>query len=269
MTLQPAEGRPILDRQDRASIAEFLRQLAGPVAIDLWTCAASGPGATADNVSGYDEQVAEVTRTIASLHQGLRLTRYDIERHAERAAQAGVERAPTVVLRGARGATAAITGICSGSLFPALMEGLLYFGAGRAPFRPESREVLGALRSGHTLDVHLAPYDHVSGLLMRLTLGLATEFPRLQVRIIEVAEFPQLAAALAITEAPLTLIDGQPFTGGWDEADLVEQIRRIDAGDEPAVTRSRIFVTPFVTFEQLEQEAAGVTSIPDAGLATP
>lgn len=153
-----------------------------------------------------------------------------------------------------------ITGICSGSLFPALMEGLLYLGAGRAPFRPSSREVLGQLRAPHQITVFLAPYDAISGLLMRLMIGLATEFAGLHVRLIEAAEFPQLAAERELSVVPLTIIDGRPFAGGWDEVDLVEQLRRIDAGDNAALVRERILQTQFSTFEAMEREAAAAAS---------
>lgn len=73
---------------------------------------------------------------------------------------------------------------------------------------------------------------------------------------IEVAEFPRLASTKGVTEVPVMTVEGRRFPGAWDEPQLMEQLWRIAVNEPEPVVRDRIFVTEFVTEEQVKAAAA-------------
>jgi len=243
---QPAENQLRLTREDRTALAGFLaKNLSGRVAIELWTRQHSGLVVPGREPCTYCEETELAARQIAALHGGISLTLYDIDRHAERAAEAGIERPPTTVLRGPRGVAAHFTGLFAGALFTPFIDGVVIAGAGAAPFAEESMRVLAALEQDHTIEGFVAPYDRYSGMQLQLLLALGTVSPKLWVRVTEVAEFPRLAAARGITELPTVVIDGRREGGLWTEADLIERLRRIDAGDDEPVLREQVLAVPY------------------------
>ena len=256
-----------IPRNERPAIADYLAErLTGPVGLDVWTQQESTLVRTDRDPCTFCDQVATASRQFASLHPLISLTRYDLDRHAERAREAGIDRAPVTVIR-ARGHELRIVGLWSGVLFPAFMEAILYAGSGTPPLQASTLEKLAEVE--HTLDEDLevellvAPYDPQSAQLLRLAAAFAMVMRRVHVEAIELSEFPRLAEARMVAELPVLTIGGRRFTGGWSEADLAEQLRRSAAGNLETVVRDRVLTSPFFTIEQAQAMATGAGPQPD------
>ena len=270
-------SEPVIPREQRPAIANYLSErLAGPVSIEIWTQRESRLVRTDRDPCMFCEPVSSAARQLAALHPLVSLTPYDIDKHADRAAEAGIERPPVTVLRGRNGREVRFTGLWSGLLFTAFMDALVYVGAGVAPINPETREALQALDAELRLELLVTPYDPYSAYTLRVAAAFAVEARRVRLEAIEISEFPRLAQTRMVTEVPVLLVNGRRFTGAWDEKDLLEQLKRVAAGDSEPVIREHILVSPFMDVDQAQefaareaQGAAGQPSTTPGGLIIP
>ncbi len=256
-----------IPRDQRPAIADYLTQrLVGPVGLDVWTQEDSVLVRTDRDPCTFCDQIATAARQFASLHPALSLTFYDLDRHADRAREAGIDRPPVTVIRG-RGREMRIVGLWSGVLFPAFMEAVLYAGSGAPPLEASTLETLEEIDAAldEDLDVELlvAPYDPQSAVTLRLAAAFAMVMRRVRFEAIEMSEFPLLAEARMVAELPVLTIGGRRFTGGWSEADFAEQLRRCATGEPENVIRDRVLVSPFLTIEQAQAMSTGEGQPPD------
>ncbi len=250
-------SEPVIPREQRPAIANYLSQrLAGPVSVETWTQRESRLVRTDRDPCMFCEPVSSAARQLAALHPLISLTPYDIDKHADRAAEAGIERPPVTVLRGRNGREVRFTGLWSGLIFTAFMDAVVYVGAGVAPINPETREALQAIEEELRLELLVAPYDPYSAYTLRVAAAFAVEARRVRLEVIEISEFPRLAQTRMVTEVPVLLVNGRRFTGAWDENDLLEQLKRVAAGDSEPVIRERILVSPFMDVDQAQEFAA-------------
>ena len=248
---------PVIPREQRPAIASYLGQrLAGPVAIETWTQPESALVRTDRDPCMFCDDVASAARQLAALHPLISITPYDIDTHADRAAEAGIERPPVTVLRGRNGREVRVVGLWSGLLFSAFMDALIYVGAGVAPIQPETREALQAFEEELKLELLIAPYDPYSAYTLRVVSAFAVESRRVRLEAIEVSEFPRLAQARMVSEVPVLLVNGRRFSGAWDENDLLEQLKRILEGNDEPVVRERILVSPYMDVNQAQEFVA-------------
>ena len=254
-----------LPREAEGEIIQFFSErLARPVSIDVWTRRHTGLVLPDRDTSLHDEEQLALMRQFVRLSPALTITPYDIERHADRAAEAHIDLTPTTVLR-CGGRSVQYVGMAGGMLFPALLDVMSYLSAGVTPLDDESREGLATLREPVRLELLVAPYDNYSAHLMRLVSALAVECRMVRLRIIDVTEYPIFASLRRVSGVPVLSIDGQRFTGVWDESELLEQIRRIATGDGEPVIRSQVYAVPFISeADARAMEAESVADVTEA-----
>jgi hypothetical protein len=246
----PAIAPGPLDREDRQQVAAYLAErLAGSVGFDVWTRTDSGIVRTDRDACTHGNDVLAAMRQIVSLHPALSVTTYDLDRHAERATEARVEYAPTTVVRGS-GRAVQVVGLWSGLLFPVLLDIIGYVSNGASPVHEATRTALQSFAEPVEIEAMVSPFDAYSAHLARVVGAFGAESPRLHTRIIEMAEFPVLAGQRALTEVPALTINGRRFAGAWDEDELLEQIRRVVAGNDDPVIRNHVLLTRYVTEEE-------------------
>jgi hypothetical protein len=238
-----------MDKDDAVQVAQYLSErIAGPVGFDVWTRPESGLVRTDRDVCTHCDDALELARQIASLHPAMNVTSYDFEKHASRAEEASITLAPTTIIRGS-GRSIRLIGLFSGLLFPALLDLIWFASRGETPLPEETRIALAELPETE-VEVMLAPYDPYSAHMTRLLGAFAVESPKMKLQLTEIAELPVLAGQRSLTEIPVTSINGRRFSGGWDEAPLLQQIQRVAEGNDEAVIRDRVLATPFLTEEQ-------------------
>lgn len=247
---------PIIPKQDQAAIAQHLiEHLAGRVGLEVWTRPESAIVLPDRDPCEHCEDAVTVARELVSLSSLLSVTRYDLEKHADRAAAEGIERAPTTVMR-AHGAHLHFVGFFSGLLFPVFVDSLVLAGAGASPLQTESKQTLAAITMPITLEVLCAPYDPLSAYMVRVASALAVEQHSIKFVATEMSEFPILAGQRSVTEVPTVIINNRRFTGLFSEIELVEQVRRIAEGNTEPVIRERTAASPYFTAEQAREMAA-------------
>lgn len=244
-----------MQREARAQLEMHLAQsLMGRVGLDVWTRKESGLVLPDRDSCTHCDTVAENAREIATTHSAVTFTPYDLDRHADRAEEAGIERAPTTVIRGG-GRSLRFVGLWSGGLFAAFVDILVLLGNGQQLLAPESRETLVALPRSVDVELAVTPFEQLSPQMALLMAAVAAETRSVRVTITEYAEFPKLAGTRSLTQVPTVWIDGQRFEGMWSEPELVEQISRVAQDDAEPVMRERIVVVPYVSEEQAGQLA--------------
>ena len=250
-------AEPVISREQRGVIAQYLAQrLAAPVSIETWTQKESALVRTDRDPCTFCDQVAAAARQLASLHPLISLTPYDLDRHADRAREAGIERPPVTVVRSRNGREVRFVGLWSGLLFPAFVDIVIFAGAGVAPVKEETRAALAALEADVEFELLVAPYDPYSALTLRVAAAFAIESRRIKLEAIEVSEFPRLAEIRMVGEVPVVTLNGRRYPGAWDEGDLLEQLHRIATGDAEPVIREQVLSSPYLSVEQAEQLAA-------------
>ncbi len=246
-----------LSRADQASVAAYLREhLPGPLSLEVWTRKESALLRTDRDPCTHCDDTLELAREIASLHPGISLTLYDLERHASRAAEAGIGRAPTTVVR-ARGRQLRFVGFWAGALLAPFVDSTIFAAAGVAPLEDSTRRLLGEVGADVELEVLAASYDPYSAQLASIAFAFAVESRRVHAEVVEIAEFPLLAATRGVTEVPVLFANGQRYVGSWPPDALAEQLRRIAAGDQSPVIRERVPVSSYLTEEQALAAAGG------------
>lgn len=244
-----------MQREARSQLEVHLAQsLMGRVGLDVWTRKETGLVLPDRDSCTHCDAVAENAREIATTHAAVTFTPYDLDAHADRAEEAGVERAPTTVIRGG-GRSLRFVGLWSGGLFGSMVDVMVLLGNGQQLLTPESHEALGALPRPVDVELAVTPFDPLSPQMALLLGAIAAETRSVRVTITEYAEFPKLALTRSLTQVPTIWIDDQRFEGMWSEAELVEQISRAAQDDTEAVIRERIVAMPYMSEEQAGQLA--------------
>lgn len=257
MAIKVVSTEPVIPREQRPVIASYLAErLAGPVAIEVWTQRESALVRTDRDPCTFCEPLASAARQLAAMHPLITLTPYDLDKHAERALEAGIERPPVTVLRGRNGREVRFVGLWSGLLFSPLMDAMLFLGAGFAPIKEETREGLKAIEKDLKIELLVAPYDPYSAHTLRVATAFAVESARLHVEAIEVSEFPRLADSRMISEIPVMTVNDRRYIGAWNEEELLQQLHRIANEDADPVIREHVLTSPFMTVEQAQELAA-------------
>ena len=269
----PAAPDGPLARDLEVEVANHLgEQLVRPVSLDVWTRRDSALVLTDRDPSTHGDEVLATMRQLVRLHPSITVTPYDLDRHATRAAEAGVELSPTTIVRSA-GRSVHLVGLPAGMLFPAFLDVMAFLSRGEAPLAEESRAAVAALTAPVQIELLGAAYDPYSAHMMRLLAALAAASRFVHVRIIEVAEFPLLAARRGVAEVPVLTIEGRRLVGAWEEPALIEQLQRVVAGNTEPVIRDHVYSMPYVTEEESRrmgaQQAGGASPAPAGGLYIP
>jgi hypothetical protein len=245
------------DPEQREAIGGILdERMELPISIEVWA-RKDGPIFRTDRPPcPHCEDTLHLARMLASLHPGLTVTYYDMDKFEKRAAEAGIERPPFTIIRGRNGRDVRLLGFWTGALFPAIVDVVTYVSREESPYSEESRAVIAAIDRDIDIHVYGTIYDGFSAQMLRMGGALASESRHLRFQFTELAEFPDIALQHEIDSVPVTVIDGRRFLGVWDEPSLVRQISHIAAGRPDIVAPPEPQVVPFYSEADLERMAA-------------
>jgi hypothetical protein len=258
------------DHEQREAIgAIFDERMQLPVSIEVWARKDSVLVRPDREPCTHCENVMALARLVASLHPGLTVTLYDLDRHAKRAEEAGIDVPPLTVLRGRNGRDVRILGYWSGRLFPAVVDAITFLSAESTPLTEANRTTLATIEHDVQIEVQGAMYDAYSAHMLRLGAALAAETRHARFQFTEAVEFPALAARQGIDTVPVVLLDGQRYLGAWNEADFIEQVRRTAAGDTRVVARDEVLTMPYYTEADIARMATADGAPGDEPVTTP
>lgn len=212
---------PLLNDKDRAVVSEQLSEaLQRPVRLAYFS---SKQGCETCDIT------RELFEEVASLHDNLALSVYDLEDDAERAAALRIDKAPALaVLNGADDTDYGLRfyGIPSGYEFASLLEAIRMVGSDDAALQPATLEFLNELSTPLHLQVFVTPSCPYCPRAVVLAHRLAYNSPHITADMVEVTEFPDLGDRYHVMGVPRTVIsDEVHIEGAAPEGMLLGKLR--------------------------------------------
>jgi hypothetical protein len=245
------------DKEQQEAVGAILdERMQIPVSIEVWSRKDSVIVRPDRDPCLHCEDTIRLARLLSSLHPALTVTLYDLDRHASRAAEAGIDTPPMTVLRGRNGRDVRVLGFWTGALFPAVVDVITYLSSESTPMSEESKAAVAKVDRDVHVEVLGAIYDAYSAHMLRLVGALAAESRHVRFQFKELVEFPQVALARDVQAVPVLLVDDVRFLGVWDEASLVKQVTLIAAGDDTIVSPENPLTVPYYSEAEIERMAA-------------
>ena len=210
--------------------AHLDKTLEGPVTLDLFIEPKS-----AIVVPGRPEcELCEETRTlledVASLSDQITLTVHDVRTESDLARDTGVSRVTTLVLRGAARGVLRYLGIPAGLEFGNLLEDLAAVSCGTTTLKQASRTKLASLTKPVHVQVFVTPTCPYCPKVASLAHQAAVENGHVTADVVEISEFPDLAAQYHVRGVPkIVMNDTVELVGAQPEAAFVDAILRAAA----------------------------------------
>jgi glutaredoxin-like protein len=222
--------RFIPETEAEALRAHLAKKLEGPVMLDLFVEPKS-----AIIVPGRPEcELCEETRAlledIASLSNQITLTVHDVRTETDLARETGVSHVPTVLLRGAARGVVRYLGIPAGLEFGTLLEDLAAVSRGTTTLGDESRTKLATLTKPVHVQVFVTPTCPYCPKVASLAHQAAVENANVTADVIEISEFPDLAAQYQVRGVPKVVMnDIVEIVGAQPEAAFVDAMLKAAA----------------------------------------
>ena len=215
--------RFIPEAEARALRAHLDKALEEPVTLDLFI-----EPKPVIVVPGQPEcELCEETRAlledVASLSDQITLRVHDVRTESDLARDTGVSRVPTLVLRGAARGVVRYLGIPAGLEFGTLLEDLAAVSRGTTTLKQESRTKLASLTKPVHVQVFVTPTCPYCPKVASLAHQAAVENAHVTADVIEISEFPDLAAQYHVRGVPkIVMNDTVELVGAQPEAEFVD-----------------------------------------------
>jgi hypothetical protein len=244
------------DHEQQEAIGAVLdERMELPISIEVWARKDDTLVRTDRPACPHCQDTLRLARMLASLHPGLTVTWYDIDKFERRAAEYGIERAPFTVLRGRNGREMRILGFWTGALFPAVVDIITYLSQEQSPYAEASKAVLERLDRDIDVQLYGAIYDQLSAQMLRMTGALAAQSRHFRVQFTELVGAQDIALQKEIEGIPVMVMDNTRYTGVWDEQSLIQQIDHIIAGRPVIVTPPQAATVPYYSETDIERMA--------------
>jgi glutaredoxin-like protein len=223
----------IPETESQALRAHLEKRLAGPVTLDLYIEPSSPivvPGRPGCELC---EETRALLTDVASLSDQITLAVHDVRTESDLARAAGVTRVPTVVLRGAARGVVRYVGIPAGLEFATLLEDLVAVSRGTTALGQQSRTKLAALTTPVHVQVFVTPTCPYCPKVASLAHHAAVESANVTADVIEIGEFPDLAARYRVRGVPKVVVNETvELVGAQPEAAFVDAILQAAAAEE-------------------------------------
>lgn len=215
----------LIPKKDADALRQHLEaRLAAPVTIDYFTQAVGRASCEAC------PETQMLLEEVAQLSERIQLRIHDIDAEASLAGELGVDRAPTIVLRGAARGQVRYLGIPAGHEFGSLLGDLIDVASGETDLSPATKEALRGLERDIHIRVFVTPSCPFCPGAARLAHKLAVESHRVTAEVVEASEFPDLVQRYRVQGVPKVVInESVEFVGAQPEARFVKELLRAAA----------------------------------------
>lgn len=215
--------RFVREKEAEALRAHLDKYLAGPVTLDLFIEPKSAIVVPGRPDCELCEETRALLEDVASLSDQIRLTVHDVRTESDLARERGVSRVPTLVLRGAARGVVRYVGIPTGLEFGTLLEDLAAVSRGATTLGAESRAKLATLSKPVHVQVFVTPTCPYCPGVASLAHQAAVESANVTADVIEISEFPDLAARYHVRGVPkIVMNDTMELVGAQPEAAFVD-----------------------------------------------
>lgn len=219
--------RFIPDAEAPALRALLDRKLDGPVTLDLFIESKPVIVVPGEAECELCEETRALLEDVASLSDWITLRVHDVRTGASAGAvlETGVSRVPTLVLRGAARGVVRYLGIPAGLEFGTLLGDLAAVSRGTTSLGQESRTKLATLTKPVHVQVFVTPTCPYCPGVASLAHQAAVESEKVTADVIEISEFPDLAAQYRVHGVPKIVVnDTVELVGAQAEASFVDAL---------------------------------------------
>ena len=210
--------------------AHLDKELEGPVTLDLFIEPKSAIVVPGRPECELCEETRDLLEDVASLSDQITLTVHDVRTESDLARETGVSRVPTLVLRGAARGVVRYLGIPAGLEFGTLLEDLAAVSRGTTTLKQESRTKLASLTKPVHVQVFVTPTCPYCPKVASLAHQAAVESGHVTADVVEISEFPDLAAQYHVRGVPkIVMNDTVELVGAQPEAAFVDAMLRAAA----------------------------------------
>ena len=210
--------------------AHLDQELEGPVTLDLFIEPKSAIVVPGRPECELCEETRDLLEEVAALSDQITLTVHDVRTESDLARDTGVSRVPTLVLRGAARGVVRYLGIPAGLEFGTLLADLAAVSRGTTTLTQESRTKLASLTKPVHVQVFVTPTCPYCLKVASLAHQAAVESGNVTADVVEISEFPDLAAQYHVRAVPkIVLNDTVKLVGAQAEAALVDAMLRAAA----------------------------------------
>lgn len=179
-------------------------------------------------------EARQIVEELRALSPKISLRVHELSESPKLAADLGVERVPTTVLRGQLNRQIRFEGFFGGLLFPVMVETIIAVSRGATDLDPRTKRRLERIRDRVALRVIVSLSSPYAAAIMRTAFAFGLENQRLRVTVTEAEEFPRLVESLQVRAVPLTIIGERARLAGAIAPDaFVDQI--LKAGEQRAL----------------------------------
>ncbi len=215
----------LLNENVKQQVRDAFTQLEQPVALLLFT--------RNHGNCEYCNDTRELVEGVAGLSDKLSLSTFDLDADAAKAAEFGVDAAPTLIIAGKEGDQTVdygirLKGIPAGYEFTTLVRDVLLVSSRDSGLSETTRAWLRGLKEPVHLQVFVTPTCPYCPRAVMLAHQMALESPMVKADMVEAMEFPELADRYGVSGVPHTTINDGAGTlvGAAPEEDLIAEIQR-------------------------------------------
>jgi glutaredoxin-like protein len=199
------------------------KKLEGPVTLDLFIEPKSAIVVPGRPECELCEETRALLEDVASLSNQLTLSVHDVRTETDLARETRVSRVPTLVLRGAARGVVRYVGIPAGLEFGTLLDDLAAVSRGTTTLGNESRTKLATLTKPVHVQVFVTPTCPYCPKVASLAHQAAVENAKVTADVIEISEFPDLAAQYHVRGVPKVVMNETvELVGAQPEAAFVD-----------------------------------------------
>jgi alkyl hydroperoxide reductase subunit AhpF len=190
-------------------------------------------------VAGRDEcrfcsEMRQTLEELRSLSAKISLRVHELSESAKIATKLEVDRVPSTIFRGQLNRSLRFDGFPGAALFPPFVDALVSASHGTTDLDRRLKKSVQRIRERLQIQLFVSPVSPFCAPMLSLVFALGLENQHLQVRVIEVDEFPRMAQALRLQAVPTTLIGQHArFIGVVDPETFIDQLLRAAEGRAP------------------------------------
>ncbi len=214
----------LLDENIRQQVVEFLKDLAGPVRLVVFT---------QEFECEYCVETRQLAEELGELSDRISVEVYDFQSDAEKAGELGIDKIPAIAVIGAEDYGVRFYGIPSGYEFTSLLHAIRTVAAGKPELSEEGKRFLATVDRPLHIQVFVTPTCPYCPQAVTLAHQMAIASPHVRADMVEAMEFPHLAIKYQVMGVPRTVINETVhIEGAAPELMVLDKVREALEGGE-------------------------------------
>ena len=188
----------LLDDDVRQQVVEFLKDLAGPVRLVMFT---------QEFECEYCTETRQLVEELGELSDLITVEVYDFQADKEKAEELGIDKIPAIAVIGKEDYGVRFYGIPSGYEFTSLLHAFRTVAAGEPELSEEGKKFLAGIDQPLHIQVFVTPTCPYCPHAVTLAHQMAIASPHVRADMVEAMEFPHLAVKYQVMGVPRTVIN--------------------------------------------------------------